>query len=89
MTIPLFTLHYVRVKTSIWFIGDGKKTVVSLDLDLYSRELMLCQCNSEMRERFVPWLGELDIVFAHIRSIGILLLASVNVLESDREFSIF
>ena len=55
---------------NIWFIGDGKKTVVSLDLDLYSRELMLCQSNSEMREIFVPWLGELHIVFAHIRSIG-------------------
>ena len=44
--------------------------VVSLDLVLYEKANMLVNSNSDLRKCFILCLGELHIVFAHIRGIG-------------------
>ena len=52
-----------------WACGGSAKVVVLLDLDLYEKAYLLVNSNSELRRRFILCLGELHIVFAHIRGI--------------------
>ena len=54
---------------SIW-TDSIKKTVVSLDLDLYFRALQLVQSRDDMKDKYVLRLGELHAVFAHLRATG-------------------
>ena len=53
-----------------WACGGSSKIVISLDLDLYEKAYLLVYSNSDLRSRFILCLGELHIVFAHIRAIG-------------------
>ena len=55
---------------STWACGESSRVVVSLDLDLYEKAYSLVRCDPYLRERFVLCLGELHVVFAHIRVIG-------------------
>ena len=48
----------------------SKKTIIALDLDLYERALQLRNSRDDLRDKFILRLGELHIVFAHIRAIG-------------------
>ena len=50
--------------------GLQRKVVFSLDLDLYEKAYLLVNSNSELRRHFILCLGELHIIFAHIRTIG-------------------
>ena len=55
---------------STWACGESSKVVVSLDLDLYEKAYLLVNSSSTLKDRFILCLGELHIVFAHIRAIG-------------------
>ena len=46
------------------------KTVISLDLDLYEKVYMLINTREDLRKEYIICLGELHIVFAHLRAIG-------------------
>ena len=50
--------------------GSGAKTVITLDLHLYERAMQIVQSDVIMKEKIILRLGDLHIVFAHIRSIG-------------------
>ena len=43
---------------------------ISLDLDFYARALQLCEGHRELRGKYILRLGELHVVFAHLRAIG-------------------
>ena len=47
-----------------------RKTVISLDIDLYDRASLLVRCRPDLRARYVLRFGELHIVFAYVRAIG-------------------
>ena len=47
-----------------------EKTVVSLDLDLNEMIYLLVNTNPNLKNKYVLCLGELDAVFAHLRTIG-------------------
>ena len=53
-----------------WSCGSNGPTIVSLDLDLYEKVYKLVNSRDDMRGRFIPRLGELHAVFAHVRAIG-------------------
>ena len=46
------------------------KTIIVLDLDLYSRAYKLVNSRQDLRDRYILCLGELHIVFAGLRAIG-------------------
>ena len=46
------------------------KTIIDLDLDLYSKAYKLVHSRSDLRNRYILCLGELHVVFASIRAIG-------------------
>ena len=52
-----------------WARGDSP-TIVSLDLDLYEKVYKLVNSRDDLRGKFIPRLGELHAVFAHVRAIG-------------------
>ena len=56
---------------STYTIG-GEKTVVTLalDLDLFEREYLLLHTRGDLKNKFILRLGELHIIFAHLRTIG-------------------
>ena len=53
-----------------WSCGTSSKMVVSLDLDVYEKCYMLVHSRDDLRNKYILCLGELHIVFAHIRAIG-------------------
>ena len=53
-----------------WSCGTSSETVVSLDLDLYEKCYMLVHSRDDLRNKYILCLGELHIVFTHIRAIG-------------------
>ena len=54
---------------STWASGEGTKTIISVDLDLYEKQYMLVSCRADLQSMFVLCLGELHIVFAYLRAI--------------------
>ena len=52
-----------------WARGDSP-TIVSLDLNLYEKVYKLINSRDDLRGKFIPRLGELHAVFAHVRAIG-------------------
>ncbi|ESO99439.1 hypothetical protein LOTGIDRAFT_158524 [Lottia gigantea] len=54
---------------STWLGGDDFKTVISLDLDLYTRAYNHVHCRTDLRDKFIICLGELHTIFAHLRAI--------------------
>ena len=66
----IYTALIRAQNVSTWACGGSSKVVVSLDLDLYEKAYLLVNSNGELRSRFILCLGELHIVFAHIRAIG-------------------
>ena len=50
--------------------GEGSKTIISLDLDLYERYYQLVNSSPHLRNQFILRLGELHALFAHVRAIG-------------------
>ena len=46
------------------------KTIIVLDLDLYSKAYKLVNSRQDLRNRYILCLGELHIVFAGLRAIG-------------------
>ena len=55
---------------SVHTVGDGERTVVTMDLDLYERAYLLTNSRSDMRDKFTLRLGEIHIIFAHLQAIG-------------------
>ncbi|ESP03457.1 hypothetical protein LOTGIDRAFT_171396 [Lottia gigantea] len=71
---------------STWVGGDDSKTVISLDLDLYTRAYNLVHCRTDLRDKFIIHLGELHTIFAHLRAMGSFIENSgidVSWLEAD------
>ena len=66
----IYTALMRAQNVSTWACGGSSKVLASLDLDLYEKAYLLVNSNCELRNRFVLCLGELHIVFAHIRGIG-------------------
>ena len=66
----LFTA-IMRVKNiTVRACGNDKKTVVSLDLDLYEKINLLVNTNPNLKNKYVLFHGELHALFAHLRAIG-------------------
>ena len=63
---------------STWVMGDDTRTVISLDLDLYSRAYQLVQSRDDLRNKFILRLGDLHIVFAQLRAIGSYIESALN-----------
>ena len=61
---------------TIWTCSSKASTIVSLDLDLFEKAYQLVNIDDTLRGQFVLCLGELHIVFAHIRAIGSFLNSS-------------
>ena len=59
-----------------WSCGEGSKTIISLDLHLYEKCYQLVNSSPHMRSQFIPRLGELHAVFAHVRAIGSFIASS-------------
>ena len=66
----IYTAFKLAQKVTTHVIGESSKTIISLDLDLYERALRLRNSSPELLESFILRLGELHILFAHIRAIG-------------------
>ena len=64
----IYTALKQAQNSSIWTDSTVKKTVVSLDLDLYFRALQLVQSRDDKKDKYVLRLGELHAVFAHLRA---------------------
>ena len=56
--------------------GISSWTIFSLDLDLYEKAYQLVNSDDTMKDQYILCLGELHIVFAHIRAIGSFLNSS-------------
>ena len=80
-TIPLipgpassYSAIYTALKKaqgiSTWTCPSSSRTIVSLDLDLYEKAYQLVNSDDTMKNHHILCLGELHIVFAHIRAIG-------------------
>ena len=52
-----------------WVMGEETRTIISLDLDLYSHAYQLIQSCDDLRKKFILRLGNLHIVFAQLRAI--------------------
>ena len=62
-------LYYFENRTrNIHFSSPGKKTIVSMDMQLYAYCIQL-QSDNEIRDQFVFRTGELHVVFVMLRSI--------------------
>ena len=66
--------------------GSGAKTVITLDLDLYERAMQIVQSDVIMKEKIILRLGDLHIVFAHIRSIGLRSVRYRSCLGKSKSF---
>eukprot|EP00794_Sanderia_malayensis_P004104 gene4104-4661_t len=75
--IPGPAAYYSAIYTALkqaqnittWCLGEGQKTVISLDLDLYARALQLCEGHRKLRGKYIFTLGELHVVIALLRAI--------------------
>ena len=55
---------------SLWVSGNGAKTIISLDLDLYKKAYLMIRSRTDLAEKFIVRLGEFHVEFAVIRAIG-------------------
>ena len=56
-------------------LTSKKETIVTLDLQLYSKCMQMCQ-NDEIKNIFIFRLGKLHVVFAYLKALGKYVLAS-------------
>ena len=56
-------------------VTSEKKTIVTLDLQLYSKCMQMCQ-NDEIKNIFIFRLGKLHVVFAYLKVLGKYVLGS-------------
>ena len=80
-TVPLipgpvsdFSALYTSLKcaegVSSWACGDSSMTIISLDLDLFEMMYLIVRLSDVLRRKYILCLGELHVVFAHLRAIG-------------------
>ena len=80
-TIPLipgpassYSAIYTALKKaqgiSTWTCPSSSRAIVSLDLDLYEKAYQLINSDDTIKNHYILCLGELHIVFAHIKAIG-------------------
>ena len=66
----IYTALMLSQGISVHAVGDGERTIVTMDLDLYERAYLLIHSRDDLREKFVLRLGELHVIFAQLRAIG-------------------
>jgi len=66
----IYTALMISQGISVYTCKEGGRTVITMDLDLYERTYLLIHSREDLRDQFVLRLGELHIIFAHIRAIG-------------------
>ena len=66
----IYTALIRAYNISTWCCGDTTKTVISLNLDLYEKCYLLVRTNTALKDKFILFLGELHVAFAHVRAIG-------------------
>ena len=66
----IYTAFKLAQNVTTHVIGKSSKTIISLDLDLYERALRLRNSSPDFLDKYVLRLGELHILFAHIRATG-------------------
>ena len=57
----IYTGLVLAQNISLWVSGDGTKTIVSLDLDLYEKASLLIRSRTDLAEIFIVRLGECRI----------------------------
>ena len=66
----IYTAFKLAQNVTTHVIDKSSKTIISLDLDLYERALRLRNSSPDFLDKYVLSLGELHILFAHIRATG-------------------
>ena len=51
-------------------VGSNRKTVITLDMDLYVRALKIQHTNPEQMSNWILWVGEFHTVLCALRAIG-------------------
>ena len=65
----IYTALMLSQGISVHAVGDGERTVITMDLDLYERAYLLIHSRDDLRDKFVLRLGELHVIFAQLRAI--------------------
>ena len=69
----IYTALIRAYNISTWCCGDTTKTVISLNLDLcylFMKCYLFVRTNTALKDKFILFLGELHVAFAHVRAIG-------------------